>query len=117
MNTSNDSGKNSGAAPSATRGPGPTASTSSGAPTTVPASSASGLTAAATPASQTHSLPAADYSPESDPFYYVDKIQQAIDSSEDPDAQLHLNGETKGLPLYFNFASMPRNKIWNWFLR
>ena len=117
MNTSNDSGKTSEAAPSATRGPGPTASTSSGAPTTVPASSASGLTSATTPASQTHSLPAADYPPESDPFYYVDKIQQAIDSSEDPEAQLHLNGETKDLPLYFNFASTPRNQIWNWFLK
>ena len=69
MNTSKDSGNTSGAAPSAARGPGPTASTSSGAPATVPASPASGLTVAASPVSQTHSLPAADYPPESDPFY------------------------------------------------
>ena len=47
----------------------------------------------------------------------MDKIQQAIDSSEDPDAKLHINGETKGLPIWFNFVSTPKNQIWNWFLK
>ena len=106
--------------------PAPAPTASAPAPATAPTAAAPAPIASAPAPASTPAAPVASASPppstaddeqETEPFYYVQAIQHAIDSHDDPASQLHLDGDKKVLPLCFNFVPTPSAQVWKWFAK